>query len=213
MYIGDWMGRGAMYWPDRVAVVDVARGEAGRFTYAAMNDRANALAAWLQGVAGVGHGDRVGLLAHNGVEYLDAFFACGKLGAIFVPFNWRLHARELEETVRAVQPRVLLYGMDFLPAAAEAGADVDFRMCVDGPAYAAIVEGAAGTVPPVSTREVSEADPACLLFTGGTTGRAKGARISHGMIAWSPGDPWRGPAAAPGPGAGRSPSRRPVDRP
>ena len=90
MFIGDWMGRGAMYWPEHTAVVDVARGESGRFTYRAMNERAEALAGWLRDVAGVAPGDRVGLVAHNGVEYLDAFFACGKLGAILVPLNWRL---------------------------------------------------------------------------------------------------------------------------
>src|SRR3712207_905974 len=90
MFIGDWMGRGATYWPEHTAVVDVAKAEAGRFTYRAMNARAEALAGWLRDVAGVAQGDRVGLVAHNGVEYLDALFACGKLGAIFVPYNWQI---------------------------------------------------------------------------------------------------------------------------
>ena len=44
MYIGDWMGRGALYWPERLAVVDVARGGEGRFTYRQMDARARALA-------------------------------------------------------------------------------------------------------------------------------------------------------------------------
>ncbi len=55
-----------------LAVVDVAKGEAGRFTYRALNARAEALGGWLRDVAGVKRGDRVGLVAHNGVEYLDA---------------------------------------------------------------------------------------------------------------------------------------------
>ena len=185
MHIGDWIGRGAMYWPDQVAVVDVAKGASGRFTYAALNARASALARWLQDTAGVGHGDRVGLVAHNGVEYLEAFFACGKLGAIFVPFNWRLHARELAETVHAVQPRVLLVGSDFRQALAEGGAAAPFQLCVDGPEYAAILERRPATPAGLPSREPTESDTACLLFTGGTSGRAKGARISHGMIAWN----------------------------
>ena len=48
MFIGDWMERGARYWPDNLAVVDVAKGDAGRFTYAAMNRRADAAASWLK---------------------------------------------------------------------------------------------------------------------------------------------------------------------
>lgn len=82
MYIGDWMERGARYWPDNLAVVDLA--SAGRYTYAQMNQRANAVARWLR-AAGVGRGDRVAVLAMNCVEILDLFFACAKLGAIFAP--------------------------------------------------------------------------------------------------------------------------------
>ena len=48
MFIGDWMGRGALYWPEQLAVVDVAKGEAGRFTYRALNARAEALGGWLR---------------------------------------------------------------------------------------------------------------------------------------------------------------------
>ncbi len=95
MYFGDWTARGALYWPDQVAVVDVARGEAGRFTYRQLADRANRLAGWLRDTAGIRPGDRVGLLALNGVETLDALFACAKLGAVLVPYNWRLHPAEL----------------------------------------------------------------------------------------------------------------------
>src|SRR3954468_19545302 len=103
MIVGDWMGRGALYWPDTVAIVDNHLGE--RFTYRQMNERADGLARYLRDEAGVKRGDRVGLLAHNGVEYLDALFACAKLGAIFVPYNWRLHAQELAELVRDTSPK------------------------------------------------------------------------------------------------------------
>ena len=100
-------------------MVDVARKDAGRFTYRQMNARATALAGWLRDVAGVQRGDRVGIVALNGVEHLDLLFACGKLGAIFVPYNWRLHAAELTEGVRSIRPRVLLFGDDFRDAAAQ----------------------------------------------------------------------------------------------
>src|SRR5512136_2285698 len=119
MYIGDWMERGERYWPDAPAVVDVAKGNAGRFTYSRLNRRANQLANWLRAAAGVRRGDRVGMMAMSGVEYLDAFFACGKLGAIFVPFNWRSHWRELVELIHQTTPQVLIYSDEFKVNVAE----------------------------------------------------------------------------------------------
>ncbi|MCP3099203.1 long-chain fatty acid--CoA ligase [Myxococcus sp. K15C18031901] len=192
MFIGDWMGRGALYWPEQVAVVDTARGDAGRFTYRAMNARAEALGGWLRDVAGVKKGDRVALVAHNGVEYLDVLFACGKLGAVFVPYNWRLHASELTDLVRAIRPRVLLFGDDFRDAVAQVREQVgpSLRLvCLEprglpgADAYADVL--AHRPAAPVRNDAVSEEDTLCLLFTGGTTGRSKGACVSYRMVAWN----------------------------
>jgi fatty-acyl-CoA synthase len=191
MFIGDWMGRGAMYWPEQTAVVDVSKGEAGRFTYRAMNARAGALAGWLRDVAGVERGDRVGLVAHNGVENLDAFFACGKLGAIFVPFNWRLHPQELAALAQDTGPRVLLYGDDFRDSAAEVKKALPRVRLVHLeekplPESVPYTQALAYKPPkPVRTAQLGEEDIICLLFTGGTTGKSKGARISYRMVAWN----------------------------
>ena len=192
MFIGDWMGRGALYWPEQLAVVDVAKGEAGRFTYRAMNARAEALGGWLRDVAGVKPGDRVGLVAHNGVEYLDTLFACGKIGAICVPYNWRLHANELTDAVRDTTPRVLLFGDDFRDNVAQVKE-------VTGDALRLVhleTKNLPGSMPyaetllhrpaaPVTNDKVDPEDILCLLFTGGTTGRSKGAKISYRMVAWN----------------------------
>ncbi len=185
------MERGARYWPRSVAVVDVERGEQGRFTYAQMNDRANRLAAWLR-AAGVAPGDRVGLYAQNGVEYLDALFACGKLGATLVPYNWREHWRELVARVEQTTPRVMIFDDAFADSVRELqracagverwlhtrGAGVGGSVALD-----AIVRE--GDAPPISHEGVDPEDILCLLFTGGTTGRPKGARVSLRMIAWN----------------------------
>jgi fatty-acyl-CoA synthase len=185
------MERGERYFPDALAVVDVAKKEAGRFTYREMNRRANRLAGFLR-EQGVGRGDRVGMLAMNCVEFLDAFFACGKLGAVFVPFNWRSHPRELSELVQQTGPKVLLFGDDFRAAIAEIASEcacVKTWLHLDG-------EGAAGSLPyeaTLATRTVEAVrddaveaeDIVCLLFTGGTTGLPKGAQISYRMIAWN----------------------------
>jgi fatty-acyl-CoA synthase len=192
MFIGDWMGRGALYWPEQMAVVDVAKGDAGRFTYRALNARAEALGGWLRDVAGVKPGDRVGLVAHNGVEYLDALFACGKIGAIFVPYNWRLHAQELAESVRDTTPRVLLFGDDFRDNVAHVQERVgdslrlvhlETQSLPRSMPYAETLLHR--PTAPVTNDQVNQEDILCLLFTGGTTGRSKGAMVSYRMVAWN----------------------------
>ena len=194
MYIGDWMERGERYFPDALAVVDGARGEAGRFTYRDMNARANRLAGYLRDVAGIVRGDRVGILAMNGVEFLDAFFACAKLGAVLVPFNWRSHPSEIAELVEQTAPAVMLFGDDFRAGVAEiAGgarcASIRTWLHLEGPgiagsvSYRDAVEARAAV--PVHNDAVDAEDIVCLLFTGGTTGMPKGACVSYRMIAWN----------------------------
>lgn len=192
MYIGDWMERGERYWPDNLAIVDVVKGDRGRFTYRQMNQRANRLANWLQGVVGIQRGDRVGMLAMNGVEYLDAVFACGKLGAIFVPYNWRNHWKELVELIQLTTPKTLIFSDEFRETVGHlkpACPGLTHYLHLEG-------EGMAGSLhyettleaqrdKPVSNPAVDAEDILCLLFTGGTTGSPKGAQVSYRMIAWN----------------------------
>ena len=192
MYIGNWMERGERYWPEAPAVVDVAKGAAGRFTYRQLNQRANRLANWLRDSGGVGRGDRVAMLALNGVEYLDAFFACGKLGAIFVPFNWRSHPRELIELVHQTTPRVLIFSDEFRAAVAQLAPEcpsLAHFLHLDGAGVAGSQHYetllAAQPDRPVSNEPVDADDTVCLLFTGGTTGLPKGAQITYRMIGWN----------------------------
>lgn len=196
MHIGDWLERGERYWPENLAVVDVAKGEAGRFTYRQLNQRANQLANWLRDVVGVQRGDRVGMLALNGVEFLDAFFACGKLGAIFVPYNWRSHWRELVDLIEATQPKALIYSDDFKANVAEIEAStrntqhaIHFFLHLDGSGlpnslpYASSLQSAVDA--PITNELIDAEDIICLIFTGGTTGLPKGAQISYRMIGWN----------------------------
>ena len=185
MSLGDYTGRGARHWADREALFDVAKGEAGRFTYARLDARAKALSAWLV-AQGVRRGDRVGLLAHNGVEVLDALFAAARLGAIFVPYNWRLHAQELTQLLDLTTPRVLLHGAEFAPLAAGASSRASENpalLDVESPAYAAVLASSAPA--PLPDEAVREEDTLCLLFTGGTTGIPKAAHVSYRMAAWN----------------------------
>jgi fatty-acyl-CoA synthase len=198
MYIGDYLGRREIYSPDTIAVLDYGKQPAWRLSYRDMNRRANRFANFLRAEAGIAQGDRVGILARDGVEHLDTFFACGKLGAIHTAFNWRLHWRELERLIQSTGPRVLIYSDDFADSVAQIqaatdGADhaIEHFLHIDGDGdgvagsrqFEATLEQASDAAATCET--LTEEDTACLLFTGGTTGLPKAAEISHRMIAWN----------------------------
>ena len=168
---------------------------------------------WLRDEAGVGYRDRVAILARDGIEHLDTFFACAKLGAIHTALNWRLHWRENLALIEATAPKVLIYSEDFREAVSEIQSKIEDRKRVlslapsgeEGEAkdlakphnYLHIEgEGVSGSrrfgdviasspAEPVTYEALETEDIACLLFTGGTTGLPKGAQISHRQIAWN----------------------------
>ncbi|MEO0563351.1 MAG: long-chain fatty acid--CoA ligase [Chloroflexota bacterium] len=192
MYVGDYIGRRALYSPDDLAVVDAGKTPHRSFTYSDLNNRANRLANWLRNGASIKKGDRVAMLAYDGVEYLDTFFACGKLGGIFAALNWRLSAHELGNILADISPKVLIYSGEFadkVAAAVEMCGGVGHLVHIDGDGlpnsryYEKTLSDS--VLLPVTTEGLTEEDIACLIFTGGTTGRPKGAQISHRMIGWN----------------------------
>jgi fatty-acyl-CoA synthase len=196
MYIGDYLGRRALYSPDRLAIVDTGKTPELRLTYRAWNQRVNRLANWLRTAAGVGYRDRVAILAQDGVEHLDLFYACAKLGAIHTALNWRLHWRELLAIGENTTPKVLIYSDKFKEVAAQlatatanTAAAIACLVHVDGDGlpnslnYHALLAAAPDT--PVTYDALEAEDIACLLFTGGTTGHPKGAQISHRQLCWN----------------------------
>jgi fatty-acyl-CoA synthase len=196
MFVGDYLGRRAIYSPDALAIIDAGKQPELRLTYRAMNSRANRFANWLRNSARIGKGDRVAILARDGVEHLDCLYACSKLGAIHTALNWRSHWRELEGIVRTTTPKVLLFSEDFkdnveqLRAALGGGKDaIPHYIHLEGDGinrslpFAGLLTASEDR--PVTCESVSEEDILCLLFTGGTTGLPKGAMVSHRMINWN----------------------------
>ena len=106
MFFNDWLARRRIYTPDQIAVVDLVSSR--RVTYQEMNRRACALASWLHREAGISRGNRVACLSMNRLESLDLFFACGKIGAILVPLNYRLPGAGLTELIQDCRPRCLM---------------------------------------------------------------------------------------------------------
>ena len=95
--------------PDKEAIIF----EEKRLTYSDLNSRANrlgnALAAW-----GVGRGDRVGIMQVNTSEVIETYFACAKIGAIFVPLSFRGRAEEIRHMVNASECKVVIVGARYL---------------------------------------------------------------------------------------------------
>jgi len=152
-------------------------------------------------VVGVSKGDRVAILARDGIEHLDLFYACGKLGAIHTALNWRLHWRETVSLIEQTAPKALIFSDDFRADVVEIKNGIRKRpngrpqhairnyLHIEGPGiedsllYQSAIDQSSNT--PVTCESLNEEDIACLLFTGGTTGLPKGAQISHRQICWN----------------------------
>lgn len=195
MYVGDYLARREIYSPDRVAIVDTGKDPVWRLTYRQMNGRANQLARWMR-EAGIEKGDRVAILARDGVEHLDCFFACSKIGAIHTALNWRLHWRELERIAKTTKPGILMYSGDFTDdvgrlRSATDGEDHAIRhyLHIDGDGVPSSLhyESVLAEAPnlPITCESIDKEDIAALIFTGGTTGFPKAAEVSHRMIGWN----------------------------
>lgn len=181
--IGSWTARRARKTPDRIAIVH----EQTRRTYGELHERVCRLANALRGL-GVRPGDRVAFLGPNHPAFLETLFAAGALGAVFVPLNTRLAVPELEHHLTDSGSGVLVHAPELAEAAAGAAGSVRHRIALAGPDGGGVLgyEDLLASAPaePLDT-PVSLDDPCLIMYTSGTTGRAKGAVLTHGNITWN----------------------------
>jgi fatty-acyl-CoA synthase len=138
-------------------------------THAELHDRAARVASVLAG-DGIQPGDRVALLLHNRIEFVEALLACHRLGAVAVPINFRLAPDEIDFVLADSGATVLI--CDSPPTAPDA-----VRMVLEvGPAYEQVV---ASSPPRREVADVVDDDAALMCYTSGTTGRPKGAVLTH----------------------------------
>ena len=181
----DWIAHHARFTPEQEAMHDLASGR--HFTYQEMHDRVEQAALYLRDGLGVGDGDRVAVLCHNDTDMFEIQFACRRLGAIFLPLNWRLAVPELEYICNDASPRALLYGTEFADEAAEiqrlSGVPAIASLNNGGASdYEAGLADASGTIV-VPPRELT--DIWTVMYTSGTTGRPKGAKITYQMAVFN----------------------------
>ncbi|MEL7091562.1 MAG: class I adenylate-forming enzyme family protein, partial [Pseudomonadota bacterium] len=151
--------------PAALAVQDPVR---GTLSYADLAAEVALVAAHMQD--SVRLGDRVVILTENGVGAVAAIFAAWTCGAIAVPVNARLSAREVDRIIAHADPSIVAFCADVSPDAAAHA----HRM------------GASGVAVPMLTRktdgDVGPPDVAVVLYTTGTTGDPKGVMLTHGNV-------------------------------
>ena len=189
MYIGDYLARRELYSPEKLAFIDAGKSPEWRLTFQDANRRANKFANWFKSL-GVEKGDRVAILARDGYEHLDSFFACSKLGAIHTALNWRLSWHELLDIFQYTKPKVLIFSDDFKENVSKLTDEYPITLLhLDGDGikdsknFETTLQSSAET--PVTCETLEAEDTAALIFTGGTTGLPKAAEVSHRMIAWN----------------------------
>ncbi len=165
--------------PDRTAIVF----EGKRFSFADLSDRVNRLSNVLIGM-GVQKGDRVAILQVNCNQYVECYFAAAKVGAIFVPLNFRAKQKELTHMLNNSESKVLFSGERYIKMVQSMKDDLisqPYLISLDGK-----VEGMdyyedvlAAASPDEVFTDIGDDDVTILMYTAGTTGLPKGVPLKH----------------------------------
>ena len=181
--LGSWIARRAAVSGDRPAVT---YGDA-TWTYRELADRVDRLAAELV-AGGIGTGDRVGYVGFNHPDFLTTMFAASRAGAVFVPLNFRLTSAELEYILSDAGVHTLIADADRAavvePVRASSGITRAIALePVDG--WEQLGPLLAARAPIAEPQSPAEDDLALIMYTSGTTGRPKGAMLTHGNMFWN----------------------------
>ncbi|HSA57591.1 MAG TPA: AMP-binding protein [Gemmatimonadaceae bacterium] len=174
MQLGDLFDPSFRARRDQVALeVDDPHGGAETLTFGGLDARANRMARALA-ARGVVRGDRVALQLGNSMEFVDVFLACVRLGAIFVPINVLYREREVAHILGDAEPRLTVTSEEHLALVSGSRASIGIE--------ALAAEAAAASDEPVRV-PLDGDDPLAIVYTSGTTGRSKGALLSHNNFA------------------------------
>ena len=185
MQMHDWIHHHAVRTPDRLAIRFPGR-DLGYAALARLVDRyAAGLAA-----AGVGHGGRVAFLGLNSPDTIALLFACAKLGAMFVPLNWRLAAPEHRQILADCPPSVLFVEPRFVAQTETIRGSLGATVAV---AYDEAPHGwvacdeflSRANRPAPRNPQVGPRTPVLICYTSGSTGKPKGVVLTQDALAWN----------------------------
>ena len=164
--LGRWLDDRARTTSARVAIDYLGR----ELTYGDLHEASTRVAAAFA-ARGLRRGDRVATLTGNSPEHVAVFFACAKLGLILAPLSWRLAAPELAYQLDDSEPALFLVEEEYQTLATATG----------HPFEPLVVPADAANAPDAAVDD----DPLLLVYTSGTTGRPKGALLTHANCFWT----------------------------
>ena len=177
----DWAKHHANFRPDKIAIKDTSFNK--EQSYLKLNKNASRLAKLMQ-KKGINKGDRVSLLSFNCIEFFELLFACGKIGAVLVPLNWRLTEPELKYIVSNCSPKIFFYDNAFSAISSSIINSCEIDIGIEINPNEEIDEYMRELNCYDETYKEVEScldDTALIMYTSGTTGHPKGALISHSM--------------------------------
>jgi long-chain acyl-CoA synthetase len=176
MNIALWLHRAGLAQPDRPAV---GHGTRVHRTYGDFAGRAARLAGALRTRCGMAPGERVVIAAKNSPDYLELLFAAWHAGLVAVPANARLHGAELGYIIAQSGARVCFASRDVeTEIAPHAPPNLERLIAIGGTDYDALL-----AADPIAVAPRAGDDLAWLFYTSGTTGRPKGAMLTHRNLA------------------------------
>ncbi|MFC1860753.1 class I adenylate-forming enzyme family protein [Chloroflexota bacterium] len=179
MNTGEFLTIPTAICPDRLAIVF----EDKRYTFSQLNERVNRLANGLAGL-GVKKGDRVALLQVNCNQCVETYFATARLGAIYVPMNFRGKADEQDYMLNFAEVNALLSGERYIDMVNSVKANlttVNHFISIESKSDDMVYyeELIASSPDDEVLADIEDEDTTILMFTAGTTGRPKGVMLSH----------------------------------
>lgn len=186
MDLSCWIDRHADFSPEKAAI----HFQGDDISYAALADRIARLAALLSTKLGVAHGDRVAFLGQNSPEALALLFACARIGAIFVPLNWRLAPPEHQRMLADCAPRAFFVEPDHLEHIDAIRNDLALAslIALGGAGEGWLDFGAllADTPEGLPSGAVAGDDDAVLIcYTSGSTGVPKGVVLTQKVLLYN----------------------------
>jgi len=181
--VGEWIEKWSTIQPEKEALIYEGRS----FSYLQFSERINRFCNALLAM-NVEKGDRIALLLYNSNQYLEAYFAISRIGAIAVPLNYRLAAPELEYLLNDCGAESLILDEEFVPTVAKLRPRIPVKrghyLGVGNalPQWAKSLEAAAAghsSEAPRFSWDVGEEDAHVIMYTSGTTGLPKGAVLPH----------------------------------